>query len=220
MGGALLRTALQALSGPPSADDSRTAAQRRADALVELARQRPHLTLTASLTTLRKEPGAQAGDLDWGQPVPAETVRRIACDAALTPALLGRSSEPLAVGRASRVIPASLRRALAARDGGCRFPGCDRPAAWTDGHHLKHCADGGETSAGNLVLLCVGRITGRCTRAAGAWPGVRSRRWSRSRPDRTRSARYPGGGAAASARRSSVTTSSKPPAGAAASTNR
>jgi hypothetical protein len=127
--------------------------------LRQLGGQRPHLTLTASLLPPCGEGQGRgfltsAGDLDWGQPVPAETVRRIACDAALTPILLGPDSEPLAVGRASRVIPAALRRALAARDGGCRFPGCDRPAAWTDGHHLRHLAEGGETSARNLVLLC------------------------------------------------------------------
>ncbi|MDQ6876544.1 MAG: HNH endonuclease [Candidatus Dormibacteraeota bacterium] len=47
-----------------------------------------------------------------------------------------------------------MRRALIARDRGCRFPGCDRPPAWTDGHHLKHWADGGPTLPFNLALLC------------------------------------------------------------------
>jgi hypothetical protein len=47
-----------------------------------------------------------------------------------------------------------LRKALHARDRGCRFPGCHTPAAWTDGHHLRHWADGGPTSLTNLVLLC------------------------------------------------------------------
>jgi predicted restriction endonuclease len=47
-----------------------------------------------------------------------------------------------------------MRTALGLRDGGCRFPGCDRPLEWTDGHHIRHWADGGETSLDNLVSLC------------------------------------------------------------------
>ena len=52
------------------------------------------------------------------------------------------------------IVPASLRRALVVRDGGCRFDACDRPAAWTDAHHIVHWAGGGPTSLSNLVLLC------------------------------------------------------------------
>ena len=59
---------------------------------------------------------------------------------------------PLTVGRATRTVPPSIRRALVVRDRGCRFPGCDRPPAWTDGHHLVHWADGGQTALENLVL--------------------------------------------------------------------
>jgi len=51
------------------------------------------------------------------------------------------------------VIPLPLKRALRSRDGGCRFPGCDR-TRFTDGHHVKHWADGGETKLANLVTLC------------------------------------------------------------------
>jgi hypothetical protein len=47
-----------------------------------------------------------------------------------------------------------MMRALIARDKHCRFPGCDRPVAWTQGHHLKHWADGGPTLIFNLALLC------------------------------------------------------------------
>lgn len=165
-GGALLRTALESLDDRQPGDP-RTAWQRRADALVELARrqlqsgglpsvagERPHLTLTASEATLRGERGCPPGDLRWAGPIVADTVRRIACDSTVTRVALDGSAQPLSVGRATRVIPAAMRRALAVRDGGCRFPGCDRPPEWTDGHHIEHWADGGATSLANLLLLC------------------------------------------------------------------
>lgn len=66
-----------------------------------------------------------------GQPIPAGQARRLACDAAVIPVVLGSGSEPLDIGRQSRVVPTGLRRALHLRDGGCRFAGCDRPAGAT-----------------------------------------------------------------------------------------
>ena len=63
-------------------------------------------------------------------------------------------SQVLDVGRATRTIPPPIRRALAVRDGGCVFDGCDRPPAWTDAHHIVHWADGGPTCLDNLCLLC------------------------------------------------------------------
>jgi hypothetical protein len=68
--------------------------------------------------------------------------------------ILGTPAVPLSVGRATRTIPSSIRTALVLRDQGCRFPGCDRPPAWTDGHHIIHWADGGPTELDNLVSLC------------------------------------------------------------------
>ncbi len=68
--------------------------------------------------------------------------------------VLGPRSEPLDVGRKTPVIPAALRRAVVVRDRCCRFPGCRRPHPWCDGHHVRHWAEGGETSLSNLVLLC------------------------------------------------------------------
>jgi len=163
-GGAIIRTALDALMGVPGKDDTRTAGQRRADALLELAQarsggtgdgsgQRPHLVVRASLETLAGTPGAGAGELEWGGSVPTETVRRLACDAALT-RITGKGELQAEISRASRTIPAATRRALAARDHGCVAPGCGRPPSWTDAHHLKHWVDGGETTIANLVLLC------------------------------------------------------------------
>jgi hypothetical protein len=57
------------------------------------------------------------------------------------------------VGRSKRVISPSQKRALNVRDKGCRWPGCDRPATWTSGHHLVHWIKGGGTDLPNLVLL-------------------------------------------------------------------
>jgi hypothetical protein len=82
-----------------------------------------------------------------------ETVRRLGCDASLVGMIDGDDGEPLNVGRRTRSIPPSLARALKARDGGCRFPGCGR-TRFTEGHHVEHWADGGETKLGNLVTLC------------------------------------------------------------------
>jgi len=58
------------------------------------------------------------------------------------------------VGRSKRVISGPARKALMARDGHCRWPGCERPASWCDGHHVVHWIDGGGTDLDNLVLLC------------------------------------------------------------------
>jgi hypothetical protein len=60
----------------------------------------------------------------------------------------------LELGRTRRIVPPWLRRALVARDGGCAFPGCSKPAAWADAHHILAWTDGGATDLGNTVLLC------------------------------------------------------------------
>ena len=84
--------------------------------------------------------------------VSAETARRMACDAAMVTMRHGPGGEILDVGRRTRTIPPALRRALAARDRQCRFPGCGNRR--TDAHHIEHWADGGRTALDNLVLLC------------------------------------------------------------------
>jgi hypothetical protein len=160
-GGAAVRSALEALMGPPADDDFRTATQRRADALVELARQqldggrlpevagqKPHLVVNVDMATLRKEPGSMAAELEWSLPIPAETARRLACDSAITPIIDGRADHT------GRVPAGATRRALVARDRGCRISACDRPPAWTEPHHIEHWADGGAKTLDNLVLLC------------------------------------------------------------------
>jgi len=95
----------------------------------------------------------QISCLDDGPHVSAETSRRIACDCSLIKLTEDEDGEPLSIGRKTRAIPPSIRRALRFRDHGCRFPGCTN-THFVDGHHIKHWADGGDTSLDNLVLLC------------------------------------------------------------------
>ncbi len=96
---------------------------------------------------------AVTSHLEDGPHVTAETSRRICCDSSVVRLLKSEDGEPLSIGRRSRAIPPPMRRALQARDGGCRFPGCTHTRL-VDGHHIKHWADGGETSIDNLILLC------------------------------------------------------------------
>lgn len=102
---------------------------------------------------LRDVPESSGASFEHGTPVAVETARRLGCDGALLGVVKGDQGEPLAVGRRTRTVPSAIRRALRVRDGGCRFPGCDR-SRFTHAHHIKHWADGGETSLDNLVTLC------------------------------------------------------------------
>jgi hypothetical protein len=86
-------------------------------------------------------------------PLSAETARRLACDAALVTVLEDDAGNVLNVGRKTRTIPPAIRRALALRDQGCRFPGCCE-TRFVDAHHIHHWCEGGETRLDNLILLC------------------------------------------------------------------
>jgi hypothetical protein len=92
-------------------------------------------------------------ELDDGPALALGIVRRLGCDGTIVGIVEGADGEPLDVGRKTRSIPLPLKRALRSRDGGCRFPGCDR-TRFTEGHHVKHWANGGETKLSNLVSLC------------------------------------------------------------------
>jgi hypothetical protein len=166
-GGAVFRTAIEALAHRKGKDDDRTHDRRFADAAVELAAHslnnalvpqhgsvRPHLNVNTTLETLLKQAGAPAADLEFSLPISAEAVERLACDCSVTRILLGADSTVIDVGRARRVISPSQRRALSVRDKGCRWPGCDRPATWTEGHHIDHWIRGGPGDLPNLILLC------------------------------------------------------------------
>ncbi|HUO67993.1 MAG TPA: DUF222 domain-containing protein [Gammaproteobacteria bacterium] len=107
--------------------------------------------LAVSASVLDTEP--HHCELDAGPGLALATARRLCCDSTAVGILEGRDGEPLNIGRKSRAIPPTIRRAMLARDGGCRFPGCDR-TRFCNGHHVKHWANGGETKLGNLVTLC------------------------------------------------------------------
>jgi hypothetical protein len=102
--------------------------------------------------TLRSDGEGGQSELEDGTRVSAETSRRLSCDAGLVRVHHAGDGGILDVGRRTRTIPPALRRALEVRDGGCRFPGCG--SRFTEGHHVKHWADGGETSLANCLLLC------------------------------------------------------------------
>ena len=119
----------------------------------------PAGTSAAQATPRRRvaaEPQSGGGqtvlDEAGGIHVSAETARRLACDAAMVTMKHGTGGEILDVGRRTRTISPALRRALAARDRQCRFPGCQNRRC--DSHHVQHWADGGATRLDNLVLLC------------------------------------------------------------------
>ncbi|HEX9375358.1 MAG TPA: DUF222 domain-containing protein, partial [Actinomycetota bacterium] len=146
--------------------DRRTPAQRRADALGVVCRQwlarsdrpvvggeRPHITVVVDLEALEGRTGYRCELSDTGAITP-EAARRWACDAKVSRVITRGRSEPIEIGRASKVVPAGIRRALVVRDGGCAFPGCHRPPSWTVPHHIRHWTDGGETNLSNLALFC------------------------------------------------------------------
>jgi hypothetical protein len=137
---------------------------RRADALGAIAEtflrhgldplvggERAQLVVHVDVETLAHRVAGRC-EADDGPALAAETVRRLGCDASLV-AIVARGTETLDVGRRTRTVPPALRRALEARDRGCRFPGCSN-RRFVDGHHVHHWADGGATSLANLVSLC------------------------------------------------------------------
>ncbi|NDL56580.1 HNH endonuclease signature motif containing protein [Phytoactinopolyspora mesophila] len=164
--GAIVAAAIDALAKPSGAEDERSPAQRRADALVELCRRQlnggdlpsqggepAHVTVVTDLDTLEARAGGM-GELGDGSILRGETVRRLACDAKISRIITGAGSQPLDVGRSQRTVTPAQRKALRVRDKGCRFPGCDRPVEWTDAHHLTAWARRGATDLDNMILLC------------------------------------------------------------------
>ncbi len=157
-----LATAVGAMSGAKP-DSAKSLPERQAAALGEICGytlrhdetlpesggERPQIRLTVGFEALRR---AVAGaTIDTGAWFSPGQLRRLACDAQIVPAVLGTHSEPLDIGRASRTIPAGLRRAVTIRDKGCAYPGCGRAPSFCDVHHIIHWVDGGPTSLENLT---------------------------------------------------------------------
>jgi hypothetical protein len=148
-----------------------TPEQRRADAVGLLAERalvagfgeegsevrgtradRYQVMLHVEMDTLTEDTEAGTSELEDGTRVSAETSRRLACDCGVVTITRRGEGEVVGASARKRTVSPSLRRALAARDRGCRFPGCG--SRFTEAHHVKHWADGGETSLRNLVCLC------------------------------------------------------------------
>lgn len=99
--------------------------------------------------------GAGAAELSTGDVISAGEARRLACNAGLIPAVLGRRSEPLDLGRAARLFSPAQRKAMAIRDRQCRADGCTIPAAWCEAHHAdRPWSRGGRTDLADGQLLC------------------------------------------------------------------
>ncbi|ATY14208.1 HNH endonuclease [Amycolatopsis sp. AA4] len=168
--GTLIEQLLVPLAAPdpataPGTPDPRTPTERHGDALaaiVDLAARTPDLpskageravaTVTVSLETLQST--AKKIFTDDESVLSASHLRRILCDAKVYPAVLGTEGQVLDLGRSARTATTAQRRALAIRDRGCTFPGCDRSPKWTTPHHIVHWAHGGATDLDNLASCC------------------------------------------------------------------
>src|SRR6478672_2446363 len=167
-GASVLEAAIGPLSAPNPVEgvsDLRSTDQRRGDALVEACRRsaaaggeapaqtKAQVFVTMNLDDLKDACGSGTvlGNATLLAP---ETVRRIACDAAVIPVVLGTQGEVLELGRKRRLFSPGQLAALWLGDKGCTIPGCHAPPWWCDGHHVIHWANGGPTDVGNAALLC------------------------------------------------------------------
>ena len=165
--GAHLQTAVDALA-VQLPHDERSAEQRRADALTEMARltldeghapsqggARPHVQVTATVETVAGLPGAPPAELNGQTVISAEMLHRIANDCCFRRLLLDERSMVIDVGRERRLFSGASRIALEHLYGGCGVLGCPKPARLTRGDHIKEWWRGGETNLENGRLLCL-----------------------------------------------------------------
>lgn len=165
---ALVREAIRALSRPAEGE-RRTASQRRADALVDMARltlqsldhqpgkkrKRPKVIATVSLSDLESRAGGGVLDTNGEHlVVGAEAIRRLACDCGIHRYVTDPQGTVVDFGRQQRTVTDTLFDQLVVRDHGCRWPGCSSPPAACDAHHAIHWLDGGTTKPDHLALLC------------------------------------------------------------------
>jgi len=147
------------------ADDPPTMEQQQADALALLAEtalhhgidpgapgERYQVVVHVDAPALADPDAPGQSVLENGEHVPAETSRRLACDASRVVMQHAPNGRVVEVAARTRTIPPALRRALHHRDHGCRFPGCG--VRFGQGHHIRHWAQGGPTTLSNLAMLC------------------------------------------------------------------
>ena len=146
-------------------DSATSFKETQGEAFIEILRHLPRdaygnhgglaatLMVTISEESLRERSMA-AGITEHGTPISAGQLRQLACNAGILPAVLGTKNQILDLGREQRLHTPAQRKALAHRDGGCAFPGCERPPGWCETHHITSWADGGKTTLDNGVLLC------------------------------------------------------------------
>ena len=149
-----------------------------------LRKHRAQVAVTISAEDLLDhEAVADAARLGSGQTVSNELARQFSCDSVITRVLFGPDGAPLNIGRAQRLVPAHIRKAAEARDGGCVFAGCANPTWWCDAHHVQEwIADHGETSAENTALLCERHHAQVHHGFSITWDPV-GHRWRTFRPD-------------------------------------
>ncbi|MER3389071.1 MAG: DUF222 domain-containing protein [Microcella sp.] len=148
------------------AEDPRSTEQIAADTLVELIRlggaasptellgaRPPAVQVIVAERDLRADRGLARIE-GQNEPVSIATAERYVCEAGVTPIVVNDAGDVLTLGRSMRRFSHRQRLALAARDGGCRFPGCDRPPSWAEAHHIIPWSGGGPTDVDNGVLLC------------------------------------------------------------------
>jgi hypothetical protein len=152
---------------PATLDDPRTREQRSFDVVMGLlqagvrsdAMTSAPLSTAANVLVVVHESDLTTGSgtawmSDVTEPISTATAEVLACDAGIQRVVLDENLQPLAMGRRERYFTARQRKALALRDGGCAWPGCSAPPAWTHAHHIKKYSEGGCTDIDNGVLLC------------------------------------------------------------------
>lgn len=158
-------TELDAAPFDPTEGDTRTTPQKRLDALVDIARESlahddgqlagTAVTLNVTMTLESLMSGLGAANIDGvDEPISAGSARRLAADARIIPIVLGGESQPLDVGQGKRLYTEAQRRALAVRDGGCIWPGCNAPPGWCEVAHLLAWSLNGPTDFTNGALMC------------------------------------------------------------------
>ena len=163
--GVLLDTALRvATSQDPEDGPKRTFGEKKADALIDICKyfldhqnirtassHRPHVNVIVTHEELEQGMGGRYED---GTLIDRVALQAVMCDCSIHRVLVDQNGAVLDFGTATNTIDDNVRAALVVRDQGCRFPGCDRPATWTDAHHVTWWRHGGPTKLENLVCLC------------------------------------------------------------------